>query len=335
MLPVFDHLNLRDADSVIGALELGTSANFGAPCRVGSVDRIGPYAASGADAVSGAMPKLIATGDLHDNPLHLARLVQAANLADPAPLPAAAGARHHLTLHELIHSDNIVNHTDFSYRVLVRAAALKAAFPERVHVLLANHELAQLTGAEVVKEGVRCVAAFDEGVNVSFHERAEEVREAIKRFIRSMPLGLMVYLPRSAGSAAGRGLAARGRQDECDHDVVLCAHSVPSPHLWGTFDAEILRRELVDDDYLPRTGACHQMTWGRGLSPENVAEVHETLKVNGLILGHEKAENGYIDLGERSIILNSDHERGAYLELDMNVVWPDSGLSRFARRLDG
>ncbi len=330
MLPVFDQLNLRDADSVIRTLGIGADANFRAPCRDGSVDRIGPYTRSGDDEC----PKLIATGDLHDNPLHLARLVQAANMADPASPPPGGGVRHHLTLHELIHSDNIVNHTDFSYRVLVRAAALKAAFPEHVHILLANHELAQLTGAEVVKEGVRCVQAFDEGLNVSFHDRAEDVREAIKRFIRSMPLGLMVHLPRAARSEPGPMVAARGMGDQREDDVVLCAHSVPSPHLWSTFDAGVLRRELGDEDYLPRTGACHQMTWGRGLTPGDVAGALALLGVDALIVGHEKAESGYIMLNDRFVVLNSDHVHGAYIELEMSQPWLGSRLERCVRRLE-
>lgn len=328
MLPVFDQLNLRDADSVIRTLDLGASANFKAECRVGSIDRIGPFEHSGGAPA----PKLIATGDLHDNPLHLARLVQAANLADPTPLPVGSGVRHHLTLHELIHSDNIVNHTDFSFRVLVRAAALKVAFPEYVHVLLANHELAQLTGAEVVKEGVRCVAAFDEGVNVSFHDRADDVREAIKRFIRSMPLALHAHVPRSddvkLDSSDGGGRSA-------DHEVILCAHSVPSPHVWSAFDARVFERDLVDDDYLPRTGACHQMTWGRGLSAESLREVLGVVSADALVLGHEKAEEGYSIVADRAVILNSDHERGAYMEIDLNVGWPRSRIADAMRRLNG
>jgi hypothetical protein len=174
MLPAIEQLDLRNADAVVAALTAGAHANGQASCRRGSIDHV---------ATPGA--KLIATGDLHDNPLHLARLVRAAGFES-----ADAADHKHLTLHELIHSDRLVNGMDFSYRVLARVAALKAAFPEFVHVLLANHELAQMTGSEVAKDGIRFVEAFDEAIDFAFGDDAPRVRKAVKSFIRSMPIAL-------------------------------------------------------------------------------------------------------------------------------------------------
>ena len=119
---------LTSADAVIALFEEATEANLDAKCRRGSIDEIG------------APGQLIATGDLHDNPMHFQRLVEIANLGDdPGDRP-----RKHLTLHELIHSDRLIDGMDFSYRTLARVARLKAKFPEYVHTLVANHEMAQM-----------------------------------------------------------------------------------------------------------------------------------------------------------------------------------------------
>lgn len=263
---------------MIAALEAGAQANSSAACRRGSIDHVSRPG------------RLIATGDLHDNPLHLARLIRAAGLDS-----GDATEHAHLTLHELIHSDRLVNGMDFSFRVLARVAALKAAFPEHVHVLLANHELAQLTGSEVAKDGVRFVAAFDEAVDYAFGDKASHVRDAVKAFIRSMPIALRV-------THAGGDL--------------LCAHSLPGPERMDRFDAAILERELADEDYIARTGSAHFMVWGRNQTPEQIDAIAQRWNVSMFILGHEKAETGAMMLSDRALVLNSDHDRGVYASLE-------------------
>src|SRR6185436_2424348 len=103
------------------------------------------------------------------------------------PLPDGRGSDSpsHLVLHEIIHSDRIVNDADFSYRMLARVAALKADFPELVHTILANHELAQVMGAGIIKDGVKVVEAFNNGLEDAFGDEAPSVADAIKEFIFS------------------------------------------------------------------------------------------------------------------------------------------------------
>jgi hypothetical protein len=275
-------LDLQNAGAVCEIFRRGARANGEAKCRRGSIDYIeGPG-------------RLIATGDLHDNPLHFARLVDAAGLT-----PGREGAQpSHLVLHEIIHSDRLMNGMDFSYRALARVAALKAAHPEHVHTLLANHELAQVTGAGIVKDGVKVVDAFNDGVEYAFGEQTEAVQAAIREFIISMPLAL-----RCAGPA--------GRGD------ILCAHSIPSPWLMQRFDPTVLSRQLTEADYEPRQGAAHIMVWGRGYDAEQIEDLVERWGVGLFILGHEKAENGVRFIPPCALVLNSDHERGVYLPIDL------------------
>lgn len=296
-------IDLRDPTAVAGILSQGAQANRDAKCRDGSIDRIkGPG-------------RLIATGDLHDNPLHLAKLAELAELPpalagvpgfgdddDEGEAPTKGGLCHsgygcHITLHELIHSDRLIDGMDFSYRVLTRIAALKAFAPERVHTLLANHELSQIIGAGVVKNGVRCTEAFNEAIDYAFEDDAKTVHDAVADFIRSMPLALRVE--------SGKG-------------DVLCAHSLPAPGMMQKFDPDVLNRALTEDDYLPRQGSAHLMVWGRGYDAEQMEDLVERWGVNMFILGHEHAPNGISVIDPCAIVLNSDHDKGVYLPFDLD-----------------
>ncbi len=234
--------------------------------------------------------RLIATGDLHDNPLHFTRLVELAGLAEGAE-PA------HVTLHEIIHPDQLLGDVDFSYRALTRVARLKADHPEHVHVLLANHELAQIIGSGIVKNGVRVVEAFNEGIERTFADEAPGVIAAIEEFVRSMPLALRVHTPRGD---------------------ILCAHSLPGTAAMQRFDTSILERDLTDEDYAPRRGSAHLMVWGRDYDAEQLEDLVERWGVVMFILGHQHVPTGIELVPPNAVVLNSDHQRGMYLEINLS-----------------
>lgn len=272
-------LDLSSVEAVVETLRAGAAANRTAPCRVGSIDRVE------------APGRLIATGDIHDNPINFARVVEAAGLDGASDAPA------HLTLHEIIHPPTLVGGMDFSYRGLVRVAALKARFPAFVHTLLANHELAQVVGAGIVKNGVRVVEAFNAGVEYVFGDDSDLVQEAIRDFVFSMPLALRCV---------------------CPQGDILCAHSLPAAANMARFDASILSRDLTEEDYRPRAGSAYFMVWGRGYDAELLEDLTERWGVNLFILGHEHAERGYALVEPNALVLNTDHERGVYLPVDLS-----------------
>lgn len=273
-------MDLARADSVREVFLRGAEANRAAACRRGSIDVIRPPG------------RLIATGDLHDNPAHFLKLVRVAGLDRDSPEPGT-----HLVLHEVIHSDRLVNGMDFSFRALARIADLKSRFPEQVHTLLANHELAQIVGTGIVKDGVRVVEAFDAGVEYAFGDEAESVEAAIDEFIRSMPIALRCVTPRGD---------------------ILCAHSVPGPGAMGKFDTGILDRDLTDADYEPLRGSAYLMVWGRRYDAESLEDLVERWGAYLFILGHERAEQGVEFRPPCAIVLNSDHDRGVYLPIDLS-----------------
>jgi hypothetical protein len=297
----FQGLNLREASCVVEVLRTGARALREARCREGSIDRI-------------TFPgTLIATGDLHDNPLHLATLVHRAGLmGDPGTTALEPEGPTHLVLHELIHSDRLHNGMDFSFRGLTRIAALKAAFPERVHVLLANHELAQVFGSGIVKDGIRVVDAFNEAVDTTFGDEAPAVHEAIKAFILAMPLAL-------------RGV--------CPRKDLLVAHSLPEPWMMSRFDATILSRELTPEDYEPRRGSAHLMVWGRGYDADQIEDLVERWGVGLIILGHEKVPEGARFVPPCVLVLNSDHDQGVFVPIDLSRPLRAEDAVGTARRL--
>lgn len=286
--PILLSIDLSDARSVCDVLDAGAEANLSSPVRSGSVDRI---------SWESSPSRVIATGDIHDNPLHLRAVVRAAGLehapGDPGHDPSSAC---HLTLHEIIHGELTGNGLDLSYRALARVAALKAAHPSLVHTLLANHELAQVIGAGIVKNGVRVVDAFNDGLSVSFGDAAGEVAAAIERFVRSMPLALRASTPRGG---------------------IVFAHSLPGVAAMATFDATLLDREVRDEDLRPPSGSAYRMVWGRGYDAEQTAELGEAWGASLFVLGHEHVESGVELRTPNTIVLNSDHERGVYLPIDL------------------
>jgi hypothetical protein len=276
-------LDLRSPESICAIFRDGAAANREAGCRSGSIDVAEPKGS------------VLATGDLHDNPVHFARVLELAHLhlhSDEHP--------RHVTLHEIIHGGSLMSGVDLSHRALARVAALKSFYPEQVHTLLANHELSQIVGLGVVKDGVRMKEAFIHGVEYVFGDDAKMVNDAIEVFIRSMPLAFV----------SGRG-TDKG---------VLFAHSVPEPALMDRFDAGILDRDLTEDDLEPRRGSAHLMVWGRRHSTEQLEELAERWGVKMFVLGHEHAQDGIRFVPDKAVVLNSDHDEGVVVRLPLDAL---------------
>lgn len=275
-------LDLTDIDEVVDALRAGAAACRDASCRQGSIELIE------------SPGQLIATGDTHDNPVNFKAVLNAAGL------DGEFGAQEkHLTLHEIIHPDLPESRElplDTSFRGLTRIAYLKSQYPELVHVLLANHELAQAIGSGIMKNGIKVVDAFNAGVESVFRDNSQRVHDAITDFVMSMPIALRC---------------------KCPQGDILCSHSLPGPATMGRFDPSILDRELMPDDYQPRVGSAHIMVWGRGYDADQLEDLTERWGVNLFILGHEHAPSGYSVVEPNAIVLNTDHDRGVYLPIDL------------------
>jgi hypothetical protein len=242
------------------------------------------------------------TGDLHDHRRNFQKLIRAADLR--------THPNRHLVLHELIHGDYYSpdGTAESSWITLFAAADLKCDFPEQVHFLLANHDLAQIHGEGIMKAGLSVCEAFTAGLRQQFGDDADRIDVAIRDFLLSLPLAIRTQTG------------------------VFCCHSLPTDKQIETFDFTVFNRELTGPDYARRTGPVYQMIWGRNMSPGTVALFAEEVEADILLTGHQPQESGYATNGPQHLILASDHNQGVFLPLDLAEKYTmDTLLPRLTR----
>lgn len=243
--------------------------------------------------------QLVMTGDLHGHRRNFERLKRFCNLEN-------FGARH-VILHELIHEEiSGLAGRDTSYELLVEAAKWKCEFPDQIHFLLSNHELAQLTRHEISKNGRIVTVAFEESVRDAYGRDAVEVLAGLDEMVRSYPL---------AGRTPNR---------------VFLSHSLPGLRELPTFDATVLAR-TPDDQDLHDGGSAHSLVWGRYQSAAVLQTLGEILDADFFICGHQPQESGFEILHNRMVILASDHNHGTFLTLDLSKPITIDSLARNIR----
>ena len=229
---------------------------------------------------------VIVVGDLHGNRKALAAAIAYADLGNHS--------RRCLVLQELVHGGLDSAGNDRSSELLLRAARLKINFPEQVLFLLANHDIAQITGNEITKDGRGVCKSFSDGIAYAFGaEEAAEIEQAIVDFFLSQPLAI-----------------------RCPNGVWI-AHSLPSPSRMAMAGYEILDRAYGEQD-LHRGKPLYEWTWGRGQTPEQLAEIAQRLDVHYFVLGHKHSPDGYSTLDIRAITLASDHDKGCLIHFSVD-----------------
>ena len=241
--------------------------------------------------------QLVMTGDMHGHQRNFDKLKRYCQLERTAI--------RHVILHELIHEDLVgLNDSDMSHQLLLAAAAWKVEYPEQVHFLQSNHELAQLNGHEITKAGRSVLRDFDGGLSQTYGGDAQTVSDAIDEFIKSLP-------------AAARTV-----------NRVFLAHSLPNPE---TFDPSILEQPLDEQD-LSDGGPIGTLVWSRINAAEKFEQLAEMLDVDTFIIGHEPQEDGFRLLHDRVIVLASDHNHGVFLPFDLKKSCTALGLVKQIRK---
>lgn len=241
------------------------------------------------------------TGDLHDHRRNFDKLIAAADLGN--------NPQRHLILHELIHGDRFdANGADGSWRMLFQAAELKCDFPNQVHFLLANHDLAQVHGEGIMKAGLSVCEAFNAGVKRDFGLDATGVMLAITEFFLSLPLAI-----------------------RAPNGLFFC-HTLPADNEIEEFDYTIFDRPLTGADYRRRTGPVYQLIWGRNITPAGAAAFATHVGANLIITGHQPQDSGYAVNGDRHLILASDHNQGVFLPLKLHKTYEMPDVVQRIRR---
>lgn len=260
-------------ESAVDTLEQATILNLQDPCREGSMLVFGNYG------------QVVMTGDLHGHRRNFEKLIRYCQL-ETTPI-------RHVLLHEMIHAEpQRLGESDRSVELLLDAARWKTFFPDQVHFLQSNHELAQLQNHQITKGGRIVTEDFERGVaEVLGTFQIDAALEAIDRFIASFPV-------------AGR--SANG---------LFFAHSLPDVHALQTYDPQCLSRSPEELD-LSEGGSVYQLVWGRRHKPEVLDFFADCYQAKFFLIGHQPQEFGYEVLYERMIILASDNNHGVFLPVD-------------------
>jgi predicted phosphodiesterase len=238
------------------------------PCRKGNTVELG------------APDRVLVAGDIHGHRQNLSKI-----LAHAAHTPNTI-----LILQEIIHGPpDPRSGKDRSVELMLRAARAKLASPESIYFVLGNHDLAQMTGNEITKNGAGVCKGFEDGIRYCWSKDAEDILDAVLTFCRSLPLAI--------------------RFD----NGVMVSHSLPSPNRAELAGTDILSRATRDED-LTRGGPVYEYTWGRDQTPEQLDALTETLGVRFFILGHRHLDDGIMMLPNRAVAINSDGARGCVIE---------------------
>lgn len=263
---------MPDPNRVLALVRRAALLSRATPGRRGGVVEL---PADGADDV-------LVVGDLHGN-IPAFRKVFA--LADLRNRP-----RRHLVLQELVHGDYAYpdDGGDKSHQLLDLVAALKCEFPDRVHLILGNHELSELTERPIAKNGVALNALFRRGVQTAYGPMAGEIMAAYHEFFRALPLAV-----------------------RCPNRVFLC-HTLPDGRLLDGLDLEPLRSGVWDPESLKRGGAVYAMTWGRDDRPETADRFAELVEADLFITGHQPCNKGFRLANHRLLIIDGTGPYPAY-----------------------
>jgi hypothetical protein len=273
-----------DADRVIETFQTATEENQLSPLRDQQVVKLP------------AQGEMWIAGDIHDHRTNFRKITTAADLG--------ANPQRHLVLQELIHGDHFDSAgAEGSWETLYKAAELKCDFPEQVHFIFANHDLAQIHGEGIMKAGLSVCEAFTAGIKRDFASGgATSVNVAVTEFLLSLPLAVR--------TTTG----------------MFFSHSMPTDEQMESFDYTIFQRPLTGPDYKRKVGPVYQLIWGRSMTPAGVEKFLEQVDANLIVTGHQPQDQGYLVNGEKHLIIASDHNQGVFLQLDLAETYTMESL---------
>lgn len=218
---------------------------------------------------------VLVVGDLHG---HVHVCAQAIKLAALDHHP-----HRHLVLQELVHDTRVdpdEGHIDRSHRLVDLVCALKCQYPDRVHLILGNHELSELTGRSISKKGFALNALFHQGVESDYGEQTPEILSAYADLFRSLPLACRT-----------------------PNRVYLC-HTIPDANQLPRLDLSILQTGVWPPESLPRGGTVYALSWGRDTCIETAEAFAKLVDADLFVTGHHPCDEGSRLANPRHLILD-------------------------------
>jgi hypothetical protein len=264
---------MLDPHKVLTTIHKARNAFLSTPGRAGSVVTLDPE----------RVDDVLVVGDLHGHVDVFAQVLRIAALG--------SNPKRHLVVQELVHDTRIdpdEGNLDRSHRLVDVVCALKCQYPERVHYLLGNHELSEITERSISKNGHALNRLFELGIEADYGHNARVVRVEYLALFRSLPL--MVRLP---------------------NRVLLC-HTIPDAADLERLDREVLAAPAWPEDAMKRGGTVYALTWGRDTRAETADRFAEMMEVDYFICGHHPCEEGFRSANGRVLIVDGTEPSPAY-----------------------
>ena len=170
--------------------------------------------------------------------------------------------------------------------------ALKLQFPERVHLLMGNHELSQWTGRPVMKNDADLNALFEDGVTAAYGpEKGEAVYAGYLRLFGVLPLALRT---------ANR---------------VFLSHSLPRARALERFDLRHLETDAFPPEDLTAGGSVYELLWGRDTKPDHSRAFLDKVNADWLVTGHIAFDAGYSFPSAHHLIVDCCSSPAAFAHL--------------------
>jgi hypothetical protein len=261
------------AQTIIDLLKRCTQANRADKYRRGNLVRLP------------AEGSLIVTGDLHGHRRNFEKTLAYADLEN--------NPDRHLLFQEIIHGGPEDSFGGcLSYKLLFDVFRYKLNFPDRVHVIMGNHDTAFINHSEVMKDGKEMNRAMCQAMEREFGKAVADVELAARQLLFSQPLAV-----------------------RCDNRIWM-SHSLPADRLIDKFDPGIFDRQLKINDVV-RPGSAYLLTWGRKHSQALLDKMAAKFDSDMFILGHQPQDQGWYQAGKNLIILASNHNHGRLLSINL------------------
>jgi hypothetical protein len=283
----------QEVQNVIATFDQAAEANRQMPGRQGGTVALSTAAAD----------EVMLTGDMHGNRQNFDELCRRAALA--------VNPRRQLVLQEICHGGPRYPDAGgcMSHAMLEDVAALIAKYPQQVHLLLGNHELAELVDFPIRKNNQLLNVSFRLGLRQRYGAAAEEVRRALLRFLWSCPLAMR--LPQG----------------------VLVTHSLPERVDTQGFDPSVLMRPLGPGD-CGEDAEIFRLVWGRDYRRKNTQAFCAATGAKLLITGHEPCVTGFSQPSDLQVILDCCGDRAAYVILPVGVELSQAEIVRLIETLE-
>jgi len=225
--------------------------------------------------------EVLLVGDLHGQLGHFQLVLERAALT--------THPKRHLVFQEVIHGPyRYPAGGEKSHQLVDLCCALKCQFPNQVHYLIGNHELAQWTDRQISKGEENFNRLFREGVETAYGSAAAEIYATYQQVFAHLPAALRTP------------------------NRVYLAHSLPPASKMASFSQAGIELPEIPEANHQVGGSLHSLVWGRDTSQANIEAFLAKVDADFLISGHIACDDGYDTPNTRQLIIDSADRPASY-----------------------